>query len=173
MKLARLITRAVDSLRIGVLRRIPVEVFRYAVCGGVNVVCGWCVYAFLYVVVFAGHWLDLGIVVVSPHIQAFLIQFVVTFLTGFWLNRHVTFTLSSLSGKTQIIRYTMQVAGALLLNYVLLKLLVEAAGLYPILARPVTDVIVVVYSYLTAHFFTFRVSDAHKNQRKSSDHSID
>lgn len=159
LKLARFITRAIDCVHnTGVLKRIPAEMFRYAVCGGFNIVLGWCVYAFLYRMVFAGRYLDFGFVVISPHISAFLIQFVITFLTGFWLNRYVTFTLSSLSGRTQILRYAMQVSGALLLNYVLLKILVEAAGMYPVAARPVTDSVVVAYSYLTARFFTFRTS---------------
>ena len=168
-KLARFITRTIDVIHnTGLLKRIPAEMFRYAVCGGFNIVLGWCVYAFLYGLVFAGRYLNLGFVVVSPHISAFLIQFVITFLTGFWLNRHVTFTLSSLSGKTQIMRYAMQVSGALLLNYFLLKMLVEAAGMYPVAARPVTDTVVIAYSYLTARFFTFRTSHVGGNAGEMS-----
>ena len=63
----------------------------------------------------------------------------------------------------------MQVSGALLLNYVLLKILVEAAGMYPVAARPVTDSVVVAYSYLTARFFTFRSAVSAKGAAPDSD----
>ena len=56
----------------------------------------------------------------------------------------------------------------LLLNYLLLKLLVEAAHLYAPLARPLTDAVVVVYSYLTARFFTFRTAGMRPDREDGS-----
>lgn len=138
---------------------VPRSVFRYAVCGAANLVLGWVIYTLLYRYVVAGRYVDLGFVVMSPHISSLCIQFVITFFTGFWLNRHVTFSLSSLSGTAQMTRYVLQVCGSFLLNYAVTKLLVEILGIYPPLAKPLTDAIVVVYSYLTARFFTFRPGD--------------
>lgn len=157
--LAEAITRAINYLYVKPLRRIvPCETFRYAVCGGLNLVLGWIIYTLVFRYVIAGRYLDLGFVVMSPHIATLFIQFPVTFLTGFWLNRNVTFSLSTLSGGTQLFRYVLQNAGAFLLSYLLMKLFVEAVHLYAPLAKPVTDAVVVVYSYLTARFFTFRTS---------------
>ena len=159
MKAAEIITRMVDFFYVKPLRRIiPLETFRYAVCGGINMLLGWVLYALLYKYVIRGCYLDLGFVVMSPHVLALAVQFVITFFTGFWLNRNVTFSLSPLSSRRQLLRYVLQAGGALLLNYLLLKLLVEAAHLYAPLARPLTDAVVVVYSYLTARFFTFRTA---------------
>jgi len=155
--MAEIVRRAVDSLYIPLLRRlVPRETFRYFVCGGINMVLGWCVYSILYRYVVAGRWLDLGFIVMSPHTLSLVIQFPITFFTGFWLNRRVTFTLSTLTGGRQLARYVLQNAGALLVNYLLLKLFVEAAHIYPPAARPLTDLIVAVYSYLTARLYTFR-----------------
>ncbi len=158
MKPAEAITRAIDFLYVGPIRRIiPLETFRYAVCGGVNMALGSLViYPILYRYVVDGRFLDLGIVMMSPHILTLFMQYPITFFAGFWLNRHVTFTLSTLKGGTQLFRYLLQSAGSFLLNYLLMKLLVEVADIYAPVARPITDLIVVVYSYLAAKFFTFR-----------------
>ncbi len=53
----------------------------------------------LYKYVIRGCYLDLGFVVMSPHVLASAVQFVITFFTGFWLNRNVTFSLSPLSSR--------------------------------------------------------------------------
>lgn len=92
MKAAEIITRMVDFFYVKPLRRIiPLETFRYAVCGGINMLLGWVLYALLYKYVIRGCYLDLGFVVMSPHVLALAVQFVITFFTGFWLNRNVTF----------------------------------------------------------------------------------
>lgn len=121
-----------------------------------NLLLGWIIYTLVFKYAVAGRYFDLGLVAVSPHIATLFIQFPITFFTGFWLNRYVTFSLSNLRGSTQLWRYALQNIGAFLLSYLLMKLLVEGARLYAPVAKPVTDAIVVVYSYLTAHFFTFR-----------------
>jgi putative flippase GtrA len=46
----------------------------------------------------------------------------------------------------------------LLLNYLLLKLLVEHFLLYPVLSQVITVVIVVGFSYLAQRNFSFRAS---------------
>ena len=158
MKPSHAITRAIDLFYIKPLHGIiPRQTFRYAVCMGMNyLVLGTLIYyvAFHYIV--AGRWLSLGFVTMSPHTQAIFIQFPITFLTGFWLNRYVTFTQSPLRGRTQLLRYLLSVAGSFLLDYLLMKLLTEAAGIYPTIARPAVTLMVAVYSYLAARFFTFK-----------------
>lgn len=159
VKAEEAITGAVDFFYVRPLRRIiPLETFRYVVCGGINMLLGWVLYALLYRYAIGDFYLDLWVVVMSPHVLALAVQFCITFFTGFWLNRHVTFSLSTLSGGSQLFRYVLQAAGALLLNYLLLKIFVEVFRIYAPLARPLTDAVVVVYSYLTARFFTFRTA---------------
>lgn len=161
MKLSEHITRAVDFFYIKPFRRIvPQQVFRYTVCGGGNLLLGWLLYWVLYNHVVRGYWLDLGITMMSPHILTLFIQFPVTFFTGFWLNRHVTFSQSPLRGRTQLFRYMLSVAGSFLLVYMLMKLFVEVFCISPPLAKPLTDAVVVIYSFCASKFFTFRGSRA-------------
>lgn len=159
MKLSEHIIRVIDLFYVKPLEKVlPRETFRYAVCGAANMLLGWVVYSLVFSYMVRDRFLDLGFVVMSPHIQSLFIQFPVTFFTGFWLNRYVTFRQSPLRGRVQLFRYALSVVGSLLLNYALLKLLVEVAGIYPTIAKPIVDAGVVVYSYCMAKFFTFQGS---------------
>ena len=169
MRLSELIIRFIDWFyRKPVAAILPRQTFRYIVCGGANVVFSWVCYFLVYNFVLDKEQLDLGFVVVSAYVATMLLIFPFTFFTGFWLNRNVTFSLSPLSGRRQLLRYVLQAGGALLLNYLLLKLHVEAAHLYAPLARPLTDAVVVVYSYLTARFFTFRTAGMRPDREDGS-----
>ncbi len=158
MKLSEIITRAIDLFYIKPLQKvIPRQTFRYAACMGFNyLLLAPLIYRTVYHYVVDDCWLDMGFTVMSPHIQALFIQFPVTFFTGFWLNRYVTFTRSQLRGRTQLFRYFISVAGSFLLSYLALKLLTEAAHIYPTIAQPLTTVIVTAYSYIMAKSFTFK-----------------
>ena len=63
MKIQEKITKAIDFFYVGPLRRVmPLQTFRYAVCGGANLVLNWLVYGLLYDVVLGFDYLDLGVV---------------------------------------------------------------------------------------------------------------
>ncbi|MDY3979144.1 MAG: GtrA family protein [Tidjanibacter sp.] len=159
MSFSKILTRAVDKLYIKPLHRImPLQTFRYGVCGGANLVLNWLLYALLYDVVLRFDYFDLGAVYISRHIAAFVITFPITFLTGYWLQSRISFSGSPLREATQLIRYALCVAGSLLLNYGGLKLFVEICGIYAPAAQIITSLITVVYSYLVQKHFTFRGS---------------
>ena len=113
-------------------------------------------YFLIYHFVVARRFVDLGFVVVSPHIASLAIVFPITFFTGFWLNRHVAFRATQYSSSRQMVRYALTVAGALRLNYVSRKLLVESCGVWATPAKMITTVISTVYSFLAAKYYTFR-----------------
>ena len=157
MKPAELITHVVDFLYIKPVRKIiPKQTFRYAVCGGANLVLGWAIYWTVFHFVVGERWLDLGFLVISPATLSLIIQFPFTFLTGFWLNRYVTFRLSPLKGTTQLWRYVLQNCVSLLLKYAALKPLVEYFGVYPTIAIIIADGVPIIASFLMAKFFTFK-----------------
>jgi putative flippase GtrA len=137
---------------------IPLETFRYAATGGFNTLLDITLYFVCYNFVVDKQVLDLGIVSISPHIAAFLIVFPITFFTGFLFAKFITFTNSPVEGRSQLIRYMISVSGSIFLNYVFLKILVEFAGLWPTMSKIITTCIVVVYSYFTQKFFTFKTS---------------
>ncbi len=137
---------------------IPALTFRYAVCGGANTVLDIFLYYLTYNFVLGQEMLDLGFVVISSHIAAFMIVFPITFSSGFILAKYITFTQSELSGRIQLFRYGLTVLGSIILNYLLLKLFVEVFYLYPTLSKVLTTIVVVLYSYFVQKYFSFKLS---------------
>lgn len=164
MTFARRLTRLIDFFYLKPLRNLlPLQTFRYAVCGGANMGLDLLLYFVLYNFVLDKQIVRIGnIVAVSPHIAAFLIVFPITFFTGFWLNRHIAFHGSPLRGRVQLFRYLLSVGGSILLNYLCLKLFVEVIGLYPTPSKAVTTAISVVYSYTMQKYFSFRGCAEHQ-----------
>ena len=158
MTLTRTLTRLIDLLYVKPLRRIvPPQTFRYAACGGLNMALDLSLYFLLYNFVLDKRVVHIdGIVAISPYIAAFLIVFPITFLTGFWMNRHIAFHSSPLRGRVQLFRYLLSVCGSILLNYACLKLFVEVCGFYPTPSKAVTTAVTIVYSYVMQKYFSFR-----------------
>lgn len=128
------------------------------VCGGGNLVFDILLYFVMYNYVLGKEDLDLGFLTMSPHIAALFIVFPITFFTGFLLNKYVAFGDSNLRGRIQLYRYGVVVAGAILLNYLLMKLFVEVVGIYPTPSKILVTAISVVYSYTLQNRYTFRVT---------------
>ena len=99
--------------------------------------------------------IDLFFIVLSPHIASLFFVFPITFVTGFLLNKFITFQDSDLSGKTQFIRYLLVAIGAIVLSYICMKILVDSMCFYPTISRLLTMVISVIYSYLLQSRFRF------------------
>ena len=157
MHLARIISRIIDSLYIKpVAAIIPQQLWRYGVCGVTNMALDSVWYFVIYHFIVCKQFIDLGFVVVSPHIASLIVVFPITFFTGFWLNRNVAFRTSPIPHGKQLWRYALTVAGAILLNYLSMKILVEVCNLWPTPSKIVTTVISSVYSFLMAKFYTFR-----------------
>ena len=77
MRISELIIRAIDCFYIKPVRALmPLQVFRYAVCGGVTYMLfdPLCYFLF-YNFVVAHRYFDLGFVVISPHIAAMVLVF--------------------------------------------------------------------------------------------------
>lgn len=130
--------------------------FRYAVCGGVNMALDVVWYFIIYHYIVAERFLNLSFVVVSPHVASLVVVFPITFFTGFWLNRNVAFRSVEMGQGRQLMRYALTVVGSILLNYVCIKLFVEVAAIWPTPAKALTTVVSVAYSYLAGRYFTFR-----------------
>lgn len=158
MKPALRITALIDRFYFPPFSNMmPLQTFRYAVCGAVNQGFDLTLYAVLYNFVLDKEGVvQLPFVAISSYIAAWMIVFPITFLTGFWLNRHVAFRYSPLQGRVQFFRYMLSVGGSILLTYLLLKLFVEVTGFYPTPSRAITMLIVICYSYLIQKYFTFR-----------------
>ncbi|MCR9172770.1 MAG: GtrA family protein [bacterium] len=155
--LQKIITALVDIFYPLFKRWMPLKTYRYAVCGGGNLILDIFLYYIFYNYVLHQENLDLGFLVVSPHIAALFIVFPITFLTGFLLNKYIAFGESNLRGRIQLYRYALVVAGAILLNYLLMKLFVDVLDFWATLAKILVTAISVVYSYTLQNRFTFKV----------------
>lgn len=157
MKLSQRLTQIIDWFYLPPLRTfVPLQTFRYAVCGGGNLLLNWVLFATLYNFILDKRIVYLGWLAISPYVAAFLISFPVTFFTGFWLQKHIAFRSSPLRDRTQLFRYLLSVGGSVLLNYVLLKFFVEVVHIYPTPSQALTSLLSIVYSYLMQKHFTFR-----------------
>ena len=113
-------------------------------------------YYIIYHYIIALRFIDLGFVVVSPHVAALIIVFPITFFTGFWLNRNVAFRATEFGQGWQLIKYALTVVGSILLNYVCIKIFVEEFHIWATPAKALTTVVSVAYSYLAGRYFTFK-----------------
>ena len=163
-RLAQIITKIIDFFYPPFRKIMSEQLFRYAACGGGNLVLDWVLYFLIYNFVI-GHdlvYLTLpfregaGVgLCLTPHIATLCIVFPITLLTGFWLQKYVTFTGSNLRGIRQLGRYILIVFINLAINYFGLKLCVEILGWYPTPSKMFITLITVAVSYLGQKHFTF------------------
>ena len=166
-RLAHIITKIIDFFYRPFSRWFSPQLFRYAACGGGNLVLDWVLYFLIYNFVI-GHQLlyitlpfreGLGVgFCITPHIATLCIVFPITLLTGFWLNKYVTFTQSNLRGSKQLMRYITIVALNLAVNYFGLKLCVECFGWYPTPSKMFITLITIAISYFGQKYYSFRIS---------------
>ena len=157
MHIAQKIGSLIDKFYISPISKfIPQEVFRYGVCGGANMVLDIVWYFIIYHYIVALRYIDLGVVVISPHVAALIIVFPITFFTGFWLNRNVAFRATEFGQGWQLVKYSLTVLGSILLNYVCIKFFVEFCHIWATPAKAMTTVVSVAYSYLAGRYFTFK-----------------
>ena len=136
---------------------MPINTFRYAACGGANVALDISLFFVLYNFVFKKQVVQLGFIAFQPHIAAFLFSFLITFPVGFLLSKYVVWTDSNIKGHVQLFRYFLIVLMNVLLNYIFIKLFVEYFHVYPTIAKLITTVIVIIFSYLSQKHYTFKV----------------
>jgi putative flippase GtrA len=160
--LVNTITHIIDFFYPPFKRFIPLQTFRYIACGGGNTLLDILVYFISYNFILEKQIVHLGVnflgneLAVQPHIMAFIMAFVISFPSGFFLMRTVVFHNSNLRGRVQLFRYILMVAACILLNYIFIKLFVERFGIYPTVAKMLTTLIVVSFSYLAQRKFTFK-----------------
>lgn len=139
-------------------RRIfPLQTFRYAACGGGNTLLDILIFYGSYEYLFKKSLVSLPFLTLTPHIAAFIVALIVTFPIGFFLSRYVVFEKREGRKREQLPKYMMVVIGAILLNYFFLKLFIETMAISAIIAKLMTTVVVVAFSYYSQKYFTFRI----------------
>lgn len=139
---------------------MPLQTFRYAVCGGSNMILDIFIYFISYNFILHKQILNLGFIAFQPYTAALWMAFVVSFPTGFLLSKYIVFNESQLKGTIQLFRYVLIVMVNLTLNYTIIKVLVEVMHFYPTVSRLFATCFVVAFSYLSQKHFTFKTSNA-------------
>lgn len=135
---------------------MPYDIFRYGVAGSANLVFDWVLYFVCYNFVFRHEIFRIGPIAISAHVASLLVTFPITFLSGFWLAKFISFKESGLKSGIQLFRYLLVVAICLLINYMGLKFLVEVLGFYPTPSKMLITVVATLFSYLSQKYFTFK-----------------
>jgi len=137
---------------------MPLQTFRYAVCGGSNTVLSILVYFISYNYIFDKEIVYMYIMTISPHIAAYIAAFMITFPIGFYLSLFVVFPESVLKRRVQLFRYLVVVLLCNLFNYSFLKLFVEVFHWYPTPSFVLTTALVVLFSYFSQRHFSFKAA---------------
>lgn len=147
---------AIDFFYPPFKRVMPLQTFRYAVSGASNTFLGLLSYYITYKFILRGQDFHFGFYALKSHVAALAVSFVVSFVVGFFLMKYVVFDDSKIKGRVQLFRYLLVCVFNLTVNFVLLKILVEVWGIYPVFAQIGTTVVVVLVSYLAQRHFSFK-----------------
>lgn len=142
---------------------MPLQTFRYAACGGGNVLLSILLYFIGYNFIFHKQLVSLGYIpfygnlVLKPFIAAdYLFAIWINFAVGFYLNRYVVFTESDLKKHIQLFRYFVVVLLNMIFNYYLLKLFIQIFRWYPTPSKIITTALLIVFSYFSQKNYTFK-----------------
>jgi len=162
------IVRIIDFCYTPFRRFVPIQTFRYAVCGGGNTVWDIFMYYISYNFILNKHLAagNEGPVLVvytligplKAHIAALILAFCFSFPTGYFLNRYIVFSGSTLKRRVQLFRYFLLVLVCIVLNYIFMIFFVDYLHFYPTVSKIFTTVLVVSFSYITQKNFTFRAA---------------
>ncbi|MDB5276647.1 MAG: phenylalanine 4-monooxygenase [Ferruginibacter sp.] len=138
-------------------RIMPRQTFRYAACGGGNMVLGFLVFTGVFHFIAKQQEVNFGFIAFKSYSFSLFCSSTVVFIIGFLLNKYVVFTSSNLKGHIQLFRYFLASISSLCINYVVLNGLVLYLHLYPVLAQVIATAIVVTISFFMQQYFTFKV----------------
>ena len=152
----KIIVRFIDTFYFIFQKFMPLKTYRYAVCGGSNLLFDTVLYFVFYNFIFSKQNVNMYFFVLSPHIASLFFVFPITFVTGFLLNRYITFQHSNLLARVQFFRYLIVGLGAIIISYIAMKFLVDYLKLYPTPSRFITIIITVIYGYILQNRFSFK-----------------
>jgi len=154
------IRAAIDFFYPPFKKYMTVQFFRYGFTGALNLLFDWLLYFLIYTYVLRHEMLDLGIVTLSSHIATLAIKIPVVLLSGFLLQKYVTFSQSDVRGGVQLFRYAIVFGINIGINYLGLKLLVDNFGFWPTPSNMIVSVVTIFISYFSQKHYTFKSTDA-------------
>jgi putative flippase GtrA len=138
---------------------MPLQTFRYAVCGGSNTVLDIGLFYIAFNFILHKQILNIGFVSIKAYNAALIMAFCISFPVGFLLNKYIVFNASHLRSHIQLFRYVLIVAINLFLNYAIINILVQYMHFFPTIAKVFATILIVTFSYLSQKHFTFKSSN--------------
>ncbi len=139
-------------------RYMDIQFFRYGAVGVSNLVFDWVLYFAIYNFVLQKQMLSLGFVTLSSHVAGLAIKFPIVLLSGFLLQKFVTFSSSELRGRIQLFRYLIVFFVNVVINYIGLKFFVDFLGFYPTPSNMIVSSLTIIVSYFSQKHYTFKTS---------------
>ena len=155
-KIAQFILCIIDFFYKPFRNIIPKQMFCYAFCGGGNMIFDWVLYFIIYNFVLQHKMVNIFSLTISSHIATLCIVFPITTVTGFLLNKYITFSQSTIRTLKQFVRYSSVVILNLGINYFGLKLLVDVVGFYPTPSKIIITLFTVIISFLAQKYYSFK-----------------
>ncbi|MES2418056.1 MAG: GtrA family protein [Bacteroidota bacterium] len=149
--------RVIDFFYPPFQKWLSLHTFRYMASGGITVSTGIIGYYIIFNFVLHQQDVEVGQYLITAPIAALVLESAVTFLVGFMLNKYLVFTQSNLVGRVQLFRYATVYGTNILLNYALMKILIEGFQFYPTIAKALITICLAVFSYFSQKYFSFRV----------------
>jgi putative flippase GtrA len=140
-------------------RFMPLQTFRYAACGGANMIFDIAVFTYINTYILKQNVVYIGSFAFKSYVVAFVLSFCLTFPIGFYLSRYVVWQQTETKKRIQVFRYFIVVAACVGLNYILLNIFIQEFHWWPLVSKLVTTVIVVIFSYITQRSYSFRPVD--------------
>ncbi|MCY1541455.1 GtrA-like protein [compost metagenome] len=138
-------------------RWFSLHTFRYMASGGITVSVAIISYFVIFNYVLHQQDVQIGSYLITAPIAALVLESILTLCVGFMLNKYLVFTQSNLRGRIQLFRYATVYGTNILLNYALLKILIEGFAFYPSVAKALITIALAIFSYFSQKYFSFRV----------------
>lgn len=132
------------------------KTYYYLACGSSTTLLGFLIFYLSMHYLLHKEVLDLGLVVLKPHIASYFISFAITFPIGFLLSKYIVWNESYLRGRQQLFRHLILVVIFVLMNYLLLKLFVDVLHWWPMPSQVLATIIIVVMSYFSQKYYSFK-----------------
>jgi putative flippase GtrA len=137
----------IRQLRTRSLALLADERVRFVLVGGVNTLLGYGL--------FAAFWLSAGDGI--GYLGSLYASYAVAIVAAFALHRRFTFRVHGTGSViVDFLRFASVHVVSLVINTAALPLLVEAGGLYPLLAQAIVVVVTTLVSYFGHKLFSFR-----------------
>jgi putative flippase GtrA len=155
--LKNVVINTIDFFYAPFAKLMPLQTFRYLACGGFNTMAGLVIYFIGLNFIYKNQIVNLGFYALKPHVAALLTAYIIGFFISFLFSKYIVFATSNLKGRVQLFRFFVVFISNLLLNYLLLKLLVDVFGMHAFFSQLVITIFMAVISYLTQKHFSFKV----------------